>query len=372
MNFECTRCGREVSIDTEQWRCSCGGPLDLIFSYEFPGRSELLTREGSIWRYFEALPIQDRESIVTFQEGLSPLVRDRMDGLQLWWKLEYVAPTGSVKDRGTSVLVSRIREMGIKAIVEDSSGNAGASVAAYCARGQIEARIFVPASASANKKRQIRIYGAELVEVPGDREETAAAAHSAAQSAYYASQIWNPYFIHGAKTCAFEIVEQLDWQAPDVVLAPLGVGTIVLGLGLGFRELRDKGLIDRLPNVVGIQAQNCCPFYDVWKTGDKGRSYRSTIAEGIAHTDSPRFEAILELIRESGGSVVTVSEEEIKEGVEALSRRGFFVEPTSAVVYPGLRKLGQRVALSDQKVVVLLSGTGLKHSPPVGSPEGMP
>ena len=364
MEFECSRCGAQVSADTHQWRCSCGSPFVLNFSYEFPDQQELQKRPSTIWRYREALPIEDDRHIVSFQEGYSPLVPDRVNGLDLWWKLEYVAPTGSVKDRGTSVLISRIKEMGIERIVEDSSGNAGASVAAYCARAGISARIFVPQSTSANKKRQIKIYGAELAEVPGDREQTAEAAHRAAENTYYASQIWNPYFIEGAKTCGFEIVEQLGWEAPDYVMAPMGVGTIILALVQGFRELRDQGVISHLPRIVGVQAENCCPFYDGWKSGRKREAYTSTIAEGIAHTDSPRFEEILGVIRESQGSVVTVSEEKIREGMAALSRRGFFVEPTSAVVLPALSKLCQEADLADRKIVVLLTGVGLKYTPP--------
>lgn len=364
MELQCPRCSARVSADTNQWRCSCGGPFVLSFSYEFPDRQELQKRPSTIWRYREALPIESDRHIVSFQEGYSPLVLDRVDGLDLWWKLEYVAPTGSVKDRGTSVLISRIKEMGIERIVEDSSGNAGASVAAYCARAQVSARIFVPQRASPNKKQQIKIYGAELVEVSGDREETAKAAQCAAKNTYYANQIWNPYFIEGTKTCSFEIVEQLGWEAPDYVMAPMGVGTIILSLGVGFRELRDQGIINHLPHIVGVQAQNCCPFYDAWKSGHKRKAYGSTIAEGIAHTDSPRFEEILAVIRESQGCVIIVSEEEIHKGITALSHRGFFVEPTSAVVLPGLSKLCRHADLAERKIVILLTGSGLKYTRP--------
>lgn len=363
MEFKCSHCSTRVSSDTHQWRCSCGSPFVLNFSYKFPNRLELQKRPSTIWRYREALPIENNRHVVSFQEGYSPLVPDRISGLDLWWKLEYIAPTGSVKDRGTSTLISRVKEMGIERIVGDSSGNAGASIAAYCARAGISARIFVPQSTSANKKRQIKIYGAELTEVPGDREQTAQAAHDAAGNTYYASQIWNPFFIEGAKTCAFEIVEQFNWETPDYVLAPMGVGTIILGLFQGFMELHNQGVISHLPRIVGVQAENCCPFYDSWRNGRKRESYTATLAEGISHTDSPRFEEILSVIRESQGSVITVSEEQIREGMAALSRKGFFVEPTSAVVLPALSKLGHESNLSDRKIVVLLTGMGLKYSP---------
>lgn len=364
VKFGCSRCQKKVSADTHCWRCSCGGPFTLNFAYEFPDRKQIQRRPATIWHYREALPVRDDHSIVSFQEGFSPLVADSLDGLDVSWKLEYVAPTGSVKDRGSSVLISRVKELGVKRLIEDSSGNAGASIAAYCARAEIRARIFVPQWTSPHKKRQISAYRAAIEEIAGSREDVAEAAHREAENTYYASQIWNPYFIHGTKTCAFEIVEQLGWRVPDYVVSPMGVGTIVLALGIGFRELRDQGLSSRLPRLVGVQAESCSPFYDAWKTGRKKSAYGSTIAEGIAHTDSPRLDEILGVLRESRGSVITVSEDEIREGIAALGQRGFFVEPTSAVVYPALRKLGKDPKLSGRKIVVLLTGSGLKSAPP--------
>lgn len=142
-----------------------------------------------------------------------------------------------------------------------------------------------------------------------------------------------------------------------------GVGTIILALGVGFTEMRNRGLIPRMPRIVAVQAETCCPLYDTWKSGLKRDAYGATIAEGIAHTDSPRREEVLELIRESEGSVIAVSEKEIEEGIGLLARRGFFVEPTSAVVYPGLQKLLEDTSVSVPKVVVLLTGSGLKSTP---------
>ena len=146
-------------------------------------------------------------------------------------------------------------------------------------------------------------------------------------------------------------------------MAPMGVGTIILGLFQGFMELYNQGVISHLPRIVGVQAENCCPFYDGWRSGRKRESYTATMAEGIAHTDSPRFEEILSVIRKSQGSVITVSEEQIRKGMAALGRKGFFVEPTSAVVLPALSKLGHESNLSDRKIVLLLTGMGLKYSP---------
>ncbi len=171
-----------------------------------------------MWRFREALPIENDENIVSFQEGYTPLLPFQVEGRPILLKQEHLFPTGSFKDRGASVLISRAKELGVERVVEDSSGNAGAAIAAYAAQAGIACDIYVPDNTSPAKLAQIKLYGARLHKIPGSRENTAEAARDMAKDHFYASHVWNPYFFQGTKTFSFEIWEQLGGQAPDTIL----------------------------------------------------------------------------------------------------------------------------------------------------------
>ncbi len=225
-------------------------------------------------------------------------------------------PTGSYKDRGASVLVSKIKELGIKEVVEDSSGNAGCAIAAYCARAKIKCEIFVPQDTSPAKLAQIQAYGAKLRLIPGSRKDTAQATLKTAEKIYYASHSWNPFFFQGTKTLAFEICEQLDWQSPEVVILPVGNGTLLLGCFLGFKDLQQAGIIDKLPRLIGIQAANCAPLYLARREESTDIPFimeKETLAEGIAIAAPVRGKQILQVIEETAGDIMVVAEEEIKK-----------------------------------------------------------
>jgi len=215
------------------------------------------------------LPIEDEANIVSLGEGFTPLIETDIYGMEILCKLEFLAPTGSFKDRGATVLVSKLKEMGVKRVVEDSSGNAGASLAAYCARAGIEAEIYVPAHASPAKLAQIAVFGAKLVKVDGPRENAASAAQEAASEAlslgYYASHYYNPFSIEGLKTFAYEVCEQLGWRAPDNVIFPVGHGTLLLGAYRGFKDLQAAGIIAHLPRLLAVQARSCAPIYEAYR-----------------------------------------------------------------------------------------------------------
>ncbi len=291
---------------------------------------------------------------------MTPIVEADWRGMAVCFKLEYLAPTGSFKDRGTSVLVSFLKSIGIKEVVEDSSGNAGASLAAYAARAGIRARIFVPAHASPAKKSQIAIYGAELVEVEGPREEAARAVREEAEKGYYyASHYYNPLILEGMKTAAYEIWEQLG-RAPDALVLPVGHGTLLLGLYQGFRDLHEAGLVDSMPAFYGVQARNCSPLYEAFRLGlEEAPEYtpKPTVAEGISIASPLRAKEILKAVRETGGEILTVEEEEILRARKELALKGFFVEPTSAVAAAALDHLTH---LHGRTIVVPLTGSGLK------------
>jgi threonine synthase len=344
-------------LDAPRWRCDCGAILDIAFEPAFD-RSEIAARKPTIWRYREALPIRDDANIVSLDQGFTPLVEVRVGGRTVWVKQDQLFSTGSYKDRGAAVLVSKVAELGIKRVVEDSSGNAGCAIAAYCARANIECTVYVPQDTSPAKVAQIQMYGARLCRVPGTRQDTADAVLRAAETTYYASHSWNPFFFHGTKTYAFEVCEQLGWRAPDAVVLPAGNGTLLLGASIGFGELLSAGIIDRLPRLIAVQAGNCAPL---WRAahGEPPREAKPTIAEGIAIAQPIRGTQIIEAVRASGGMFIAVSEDEIVNALREVAAQGFYIEPTSAATIAGVKQY-LRQANSNQHIVSVFTGHGLK------------
>jgi threonine synthase len=366
MFYRCDACSTEYPRHTERWRCSCGRPLELI-SRPALRRADVLTSERSLWRYAAALPPELADSRVSYSEGLTPLLPAPDLAERLYVKLEFMFPSGSFKDRGTTVLVSEMNRLGRTSLMEDSSGNAGASLAMYAARARIQCEIFAPANTSAGKLVQIGIAGARLRSIPGSREDTAEAALQAADDPsqpFYASHNWHPMFVEGVKTVGFEIWEQLDFTVPDLVVAPAGNGSMILGLYEAFQALRAAGEIDVLPRIVAVQAAACAPLTAAFEAGaddvtpfDK----QPTLAEGIASARPIRARQLLAAIRATRGSAVAVPEDSLLSTVRQLAALGFFVEPTSAVVAAVLPILSDRgILATGELTVLLLSGSGLK------------
>ena len=219
-----------------------------------------------MWRYREAIPIVSDENIISFGEGFTPMVEVDFNDTPVFIKQDYLFPTGSFKDRGSSVLVSRMKELGIKKIIDDTSGNAGASLAAYSAKAGIECEIYVPETTLEGKLTQISAYGAALKKIPGSRDETAHAALKAAENTYYASHSWHPFYFHGTKTFAYEVCEQLGWKAPDTIIVPVGNGTLLLGAYIGFLDLLNAGITGECPGLLQSSQLTVLLF-----TGHSGR-----------------------------------------------------------------------------------------------------
>lgn len=240
------RTGRTFPLATPRWRSDDGNPLLLT---PLPGiaRTEIDRDTRSLWRYRRALPFGPEVVPITMGEGCTPLIERRLDGVRALLKLEWFAPTGSFKDRGASVMLSGLRAQGVTAVLEDSSGNGGAAIAAYAAAGGMRAKILVPAATSPAKIVQMRAHGAEIERVPGSRQDCAEAALRQAERVFYASHNWHPFFLHGTKTLAYELWEDLGFRAPDNVIIPCGAGSNVLGCEIGFGELLRAGAIARLP-----------------------------------------------------------------------------------------------------------------------------
>ena len=326
--------------------------------------SSLASRAATLWRYQESLGIEDSRNHVSFGEGITPLTSCLLDGYEVLLKLDYLRPTGSFKDRGTTVMMSKLKEWRVPEIIEDSSGNAGASLAAYAAAAGIHAEIYIPAYASIGKATQIRAYGASLVKIYGSREDTAAAAWAAAARSFYSSHMWSPYFLAGMKTVAYEIAEQLNWKAPDWVVVPVGGGTMIIGLWLGFQELRASGYVTRMPRLVAVQSENCAPIYEAWKAGRQSVGpiqERPTAAEGIAISDPVRGKQILQAIQDSDGISRVVSDDAVWSSLELLASKGVYIEPTSATAVAGCRTLLASGVIGHRDVVIVpLTGFGLK------------
>ena len=315
-----------------------------------------------MWRYREAIPIHREISILSMNEGFTPLEEITFDGNRVLIKIDYLFPTGSYKDRGAAVLISKMKEWGVQKVVEDSSGNGGSAIAAYCARAGIECEIYVPQNTSSEKTVQIQAYGATLRKVQGSRERTAEVAMEAAFKIPYASHCWNPFFLHGTKTFAFEVWEQMGWKVPDVLVLPIGHGTLFLGAYIGFKELKEVGMIKRIPRMVGVQSAFCAPLYEAFKKGwreTRPIEKKETVAEGIAIAEPVRGRQILKAIQETDGEILAVTEKEIRRAQMEMGRKGHFIEPTSAATIGGLIKY-LRKKRRRETVVSTLTGTGLK------------
>ena len=385
-NLRCSACGREYEPVSLVWRCSCGGLLDLPeFAARFPLGS-IQERPPTLWRYREALPFAPEYAgwqAITMGEGFTPLIALAPEAPGVLLKVEYQMPTLSFKDRGAAVLIAKARELGITRVIADSSGNAGTSIAAYAARAGIACDVYVPASASAKKLRQIAAHGATVHAIPGSREDTAAAAIAAVEreQVFYASHVYQPFFFQGTKTYAFEVWEQLG-GAPDVLVLPVGNGTLLLGAYYGFQDLRRAGLIERLPRILAVQAAGCAPLASAFACGEAEAASvvnTGTEAEGIAIAAPARGRQILAAVRETGGVIIAVSDAAIEQARSYLAKRGLSVEPTAAAPYAGFfeyiaRSLNAQPlpahlplfssdplsAASGERVVISLCGAGLK------------
>ncbi|TCH98374.1 pyridoxal-phosphate dependent enzyme [Roseococcus sp. SYP-B2431] len=355
------RSGRLYPIEIPRWCGEDGAPL-LVSDLPGIGRDDIERGLRSIWRYAAALPFLPVRPI-TMGEGCTPLVEHEVGGTTTLLKCEWFMPTGSFKDRGASVMLSLLREQGVTAVLEDSSGNGGAAVSAYAAAGGMAATIFVPASTSPAKTVQSRAAGAAITLVPGSRQDCADAAEREAEKIFYASHNWQPFFLQGTKTLAYELWEDLNFTAPDNVVVPCGAGSNVLGAYIGFSELLRAGQIAKLPRIFAAQPAHCAPIARAALGLDPVEA-KPTIAEGTAISKPLRTAECLRAMRESGGGAVMLSEEEIAAAALNLAKRGVYVEPTSAQAAAAVPKLiaSGKIAARETTVAVL-TGTGLKSTP---------
>ncbi|MEV7679580.1 threonine synthase [Streptomyces sp. NPDC088341] len=372
--YLCPVDGTSSPVDAYAWCCPvCRGPWDLAVDTSPVALRSLPRRVNSLWRYEEALPLS--APVTSLGEGRTPLVALTPS---VSAKLDFLMPTLSFKDRGAVMLAELARRLGPERVIADSSGNAGTAVAAYCARAGLPCTVYVPEATSPKKTEQIRAHGAHLVRVPGDREATALAARAAADEpgTFYASHVHNPYFLHGTKTYVYELWEDLGGRLPEAIVVPVGNGTLLLGAALAVAELYGHGLITERPALIAVQAEAVSPLATAFHAGADDLPSASatagnaatatagpgnttsvtatTLAEGIAIPRPPRARQILRAVRESGGTFLTVTEDQLRTAQLDLAARGLFVESTGVACWAAVG------GWSDRSVVVPLCGAGAK------------
>ncbi len=361
----CASCGQPYPQAGFPYRCpNCNGFFDYEGGFAYDPQQVEADLPG-IWRYRHTFGLPPEAPVVSLGEGNTPLIEDQAFGKRVAYKLEFLNPTGSFKDRGSAPLISFLCARGAPQALEDSSGNAGASFAAYAARAGLKAQVFVPDYASGPKRAQIEAYGAEVIRILGPRSNTTQAAVRAADQGQasgkvaYASHAYLPMPLPGYATAAYELVDQLG-QAPGTVILPAGQGNFLLALGRGFAALHQAGVISRPPALVGVQARACAPLWAVFHYGAAGLGWVTegeTLAEGVRILSPMRGDAVLQAVAESGGVMAAVDEDQILPARDELARRGLYVEPTSAIVYAALQQLADELA---EPVVLVLTGSGLK------------
>jgi threonine synthase len=355
--YLCPADGTRSPVESLAWCCPvCHGPWDLDFRTSPVPLGSLPRRVNSLWRYAEALPLS--APVTTLGEGRTPLVPLTP---AVSAKLDFLNPTLSFKDRGAVLLAELALRLAPDRVIADSSGNAGTAVAAYCARAGLPCTVYVPEATSAKKTEQIRAHGAHLERVPGDREATAVAARASAgePGTFYASHVHNPYFLHGTKTYVYELWEDLGGRLPETVVVPVGNGTLLLGAALAIDELHQHGLISERPALIAVQAAAVSPLAAAFHAGATellggSAPFAPTLAEGIAIPRPPRAAQILRAVRASGGTFLTVTEEQLRAAQLDLAARGLFVESTGVACWAAVAHW------TDRSAVVPLCGAGAK------------
>jgi threonine synthase len=405
LGLKCTICGAEYAAKDATYVCpkhGNDGILDVVYDYDIIRKQASPAKlagssDCSIWRYLPLLPLkpdaaeQLARGTLLASVGWTPLfsaprLAAQLGLRHLWVKDDGRQPTASLKDRASAIAVVKARELGFATITTASTGNAAAALAGLCAAVSQPNVIFVPRTAPQAKIAQLLAYGATVLLVDGSYDDAFELCLRAAPEFgwYNRNTGFNPYMSEGKKTAAYEICEQLEWQAPDRIFVPVGDGCIIGGLHKGLRDLLALGWIDRTPRLMGVQAEGSAALADAWERGINATEIQPIKAHTIADSISAglprdRIKA-LRAVRDSGGAFIRVSDDEIVSAIPALARGcGVFAEPAAAAAYAGLVKATERALVKpEERVVVLATGSGLKDiataiqsvgQPPVISPD---
>lgn len=358
--FKCTKC-ESTSTNLLDYKCRCGSPFEVKLHFGFE-KASIEKEDYSIWRYRNFYPYLDKNEIVSLGEGWTHVIKIKKN---LYSKLEFLNPTGSFKDRGSAILISAVhrrvkKERGY--ISEDSSGNAGASIAAYASRSGLRAKIFVPSSVLGPKLNQILFYGAQIGRVEGKRSEVAIKAQKPEKGKLYVGHIWHPVFNDGMRTLAYELAEQFEWILPDYVYLPVSAGTLLLGVIRGFRHLVSSGLVDEFPTIVACQPEEVSPLYHrLMNQPFSPPEVVDSIADALVSTNPPFLDLMENELRETGGKAEIVSDDQTYDAFLELAKNGLYVEPSSAVAYAAYKKHTEMdESIKGETTVIVLTGSGLK------------
>ncbi|SEB83501.1 threonine synthase [Paenibacillus sp. GP183] len=377
-HLDCPVCSNTYDTNSVHQLCSCGSPLLVRYRLgELKNdldREQIKARKPDLWRYHELLPVTDPSHVVTLGEGMTPLLHFHNLGndyglSQLYMKDEGLIPSGSFKARGAAVGVSKAKELGVQELAMPTNGNAGAAWALYAARAGIKSTIVMPKDAPSIPRGEVALAGANLFLVNGlisDAGKIVAQA-VARDGLYDASTLKEPYRIEGKKTMGIEIVEQLDWQMPDVILYPTGGGVGLIGIHKALLELIELGWVSgKLPRLVAVQAEGCAPIVKAWEEKKERSDFwndSKTIAFGINVPKALGDFLVLRALYETNGAAVAVSDEELLQEQSKIARlEGAFICPEGAAAFAAARKLTQSGWMkSGEKVVVLNTGAGIKY-----------
>ncbi len=378
-HLECRGCGRTVDPARPVGTCpGCGHTLLAAYALDrLDGRrwlADLPSREASLWRYRELLPVGRTGAVLSLGEGFTPILPigpiPEAPGILVSVKDDGGLPTGSFKARGMAVAVSRAKELGLSDLYVPSAGNAGIALAAYAARGGLHSRIYLPESTPAPARDACALYGAEVIGVPGTIREagTVARTREADRGSFDMSTLREPYRVEGKKTMGLEIFEQSQpGPMPDAVLYPTGGGTGLVGMAKAFRELAELGLLERPPRLYAVQPEGCAPVVRALAEGaDRVTTWEEprTVAPGLLVPSPFASERVIESVRSTGGGGMTVTDREILSAMRALGHRhGISASPEAAAPYAALPKLLRRGDVKPgERVLLYNTGTGLAFS----------
>ncbi len=372
----CVSCGHEIEALPNITVCpKCSGIMDIVYDYDYIKKvvnHDIMAdrKDNTMWRYREFLPIAENAVLPPLRVGMSPFyeaanLASILGVRKLYIKDDGINPTASLKDRASAMAVAKAIEAGADTIACSSTGNAASSLAGNAAAAGLRTYIFVPSRAPKGKVAQLMIFGATVISVQGSYEDTFRLSAQAIDKWgwYNRNAAINPYLVEGKKTVSLEIAEQLNWQMPDYIALSVGDGCTIAGVWKGLKDLYAAGFIDRLPKLISAQAEGCCPLNRAIATNtDWQPMEENTIADSIAVGVPRNPDKALNAIRESGGVVVNVSDEEILSAMKLLGRSsGVFGEPAGVTGTAGIKKaLEQKLLSPDSSIVSIVTGNGLK------------
>ncbi|GAB6280359.1 MAG: threonine synthase [Thermovirga sp.] len=389
--LKCVLCGREFDPGSLIYTCPyCGldGTLDVLYDYgevkkKINRKSLSVDRDNSLWRYREILPVLNEAHIPILSVGWTPLygasaLADRYGVKGLFVKDDGRNPTGSLKDRASAVGVAKALDFGQSIVACASTGNAASSLSGFAAVTGLNSVIFVPRSAPPAKITQLLVYGSTVILVKGDYEDAFGLATEAIEKWgwYNRNCAINPFLVEGKKTCAMEIAEQLGWDVPDILMVSVGDGCIISGIFKGFSDLAELGIIDRIPRIIGVQAEGASPLFDAVKNGLEKVEFApaNTIADSISVGAPRNWAKALRAVRKSKGDMITVTDREILDAIPELAMEtGVFAEPAGAAAFAGFKKAACTSEIeTGARVALVVTGNGLKDIPSAQKSVGKP